>query len=82
MHVGHLAQINVVYRALANFAFGVVLLLGKVECGVASKEEGDRLRMLTATVKAFAAEKGCAAMEDSMTALGGAGYMEENGIGM
>jgi len=37
--------------------------------------------VLTPVAKAFAAEKTCTAMEDAMTALGGAGYMEENGFG-
>ncbi|KAF8895500.1 acyl-CoA dehydrogenase/oxidase [Infundibulicybe gibba] len=51
------------------------------ECGVATASEAARLRMLTPVAKAFAAEKACAGMEDAMTALGGAGYMEENGFG-
>jgi len=59
----------------------VIRLLGKTECGVSNAEEGCRLRILTPVLKAFAAEKACAAMEEAMTLLGGAGYMEENGIG-
>ncbi|KDR82814.1 hypothetical protein GALMADRAFT_851403 [Galerina marginata CBS 339.88] len=37
--------------------------------------------MLTPVVKAYAAEKACAGMEEAMAAMGGAGYMEENGFG-
>lgn len=81
LHVAQLVSINLVYRAITHLTFGVVRLLGKVECGVATQEEQHRLRILTPTVKAFAAEKSCAAMEEAMTTLGGAGYMEENGIG-
>jgi len=81
IHVAQLASISLMYRGLTHFTFGVVGLLGKVECNAASEEEEHRLRMLTPVLKAFAAEKASASMEEAMTALGGAGYMEENQIG-
>ncbi|EAU86035.1 acyl-CoA dehydrogenase domain-containing protein [Coprinopsis cinerea okayama7 len=81
LHVAQLAQINLLYRALTHMCFSVAGLMGKVECGVASGEEAKRLRMLTPVVKAFCAEKASVGMEEAMSALGGAGYMEENGIG-
>ncbi|KAJ3497462.1 hypothetical protein NLJ89_g10346 [Agrocybe chaxingu] len=37
--------------------------------------------MLTPVAKAYAAEKASVGMEEAMSALGGAGYMEENGFG-
>ncbi|KAF9013268.1 acyl-CoA dehydrogenase/oxidase [Cyathus striatus] len=61
--------------------FGAIVLLGKSECGVATTEELQRLRILTPVAKAFAAEKASTGMEEAMAALGGAGYMEENGFG-
>lgn len=81
LHVAELAKVNVLYRALVHMVFGVVLLLGKTECGRATEEEEMRLRLLTPAVKAFAAEKACAAMEECMTMLGGQGYMEETMFG-
>ncbi|KAJ3910503.1 acyl-CoA dehydrogenase/oxidase [Lentinula edodes] len=81
LHVAQLASINLVYRALTHFGFGVVVLLGRVECGVASAAEQNRLRMFTPLIKAFAAEKAVAAMEEAMAGLGGQGYMEETDIG-
>ncbi|KAJ3853375.1 acyl-CoA dehydrogenase/oxidase [Lentinula lateritia] len=81
LHLAQLASINLVYRALTHFGFGVVVLLGRVECGVASAEEQNRLRMFTPLIKAFAAEKAVAAMEEAMAGLGGQGYMEETDIG-
>lgn len=81
IHVEQLASVNVLYRALAHLTFGVVGLLGKVECGKATLDEERRLRMLTPVAKAYAAERACAGMEEAMSAMGGAGYMEENGIG-
>lgn len=81
LHVSQLASINLLYRALTHLTFGVIRLLGKAECGIATSDELRRLRVLTPVAKAFAAEKACAGMEESMTAMGGAGYMEENGLG-
>lgn len=81
LHVSQLASISLLYRALTHLTFGAIRLLGKSECGVASADELRRLRLLTPTTKAFAAEKACGGMEEAMTTLGGAGYMEENGFG-
>ncbi|KAF9489393.1 hypothetical protein BDN71DRAFT_1401714 [Pleurotus eryngii] len=81
LHVAGLASINLVYRALAHLSFGAVRLLGKSECGVATQDELNRLKILTPTVKSFVAEHAATAMEDAMACLGGAGYMEENGFG-
>ncbi|CDO71419.1 hypothetical protein BN946_scf184909.g13 [Trametes cinnabarina] len=80
LHVAELAKLHVLYRALVHFVFGSVVLLGKAECGVATENEGLRLRLLTPAIKAFAADKCVTAMEECMTMLGGEGYMEENGI--
>ncbi|KZT09123.1 uncharacterized protein LAESUDRAFT_722826 [Laetiporus sulphureus 93-53] len=81
LHVAELAKASVLYRALLHMLFGTIALLGKAECGVATKEEELRLRLLTPAVKAFAADKAATAMEECMTALGGAGYMTENEFG-
>ena len=81
LHVAQLASISLVYRSLTHLVFGAVRLLGKAECNMASPEEQRRLRILTPVVKAFAAERACAAMEEAMVCLGGAGYMEENQLG-
>ncbi|KAH9846378.1 acyl-CoA dehydrogenase/oxidase [Lenzites betulinus] len=80
LHVAELARLHVLYRALVHFTFGSIVLLGKAECGVTSESESLRLRLLTPAIKAFAADKCVAAMEECMTMLGGEGYMEENGI--
>ena len=80
LHVAELAKLHVLYRALLQFTFGAVVLLGRTECGVASEGEELRLRLLTPAVKAFAAEKCVTAIEECMVCLGGEGYMEENGI--
>ncbi|KAK7016880.1 acyl-CoA dehydrogenase NM domain-like protein, partial [Favolaschia claudopus] len=82
IHMETLARVSVLYRALAHMLFGTILLLGKTECGVASKAEETRLRLLTPTLKAFAALHAVSAMEECMAALGGQGYMEETARGI
>ena len=81
LHLNELAKLTVTYKALTHFAFEVVGLLGKVECQTADESAQHRLRVLTPVLKAFCAEKGVQATIECMTALGGEGYMEENGIG-
>ncbi|KAF9267389.1 hypothetical protein L218DRAFT_920194 [Marasmius fiardii PR-910] len=81
LHVAQLAKISTTYRALTHLVFGAVKLLGRSECNTASPQESARLRLLTPLVKAFCAELAVASMEEAMTTLGGAGYMEENDIG-
>ncbi|KAH9852504.1 acyl-CoA dehydrogenase NM domain-like protein [Lenzites betulinus] len=81
LHVSTLADLSVLYRALVHLTFGGVHLLGKSECGTATAEESARLRLLTPTIKGFAAERTASALEECMAALGGQGYMEEAGIG-
>jgi alkylation response protein AidB-like acyl-CoA dehydrogenase len=81
LHVSQLASANLMYRALVHLTFGTIRLLGKVECNTATPSEARLLRLLTPVTKAFVAEKACTAMEECMSMLGGAGYMEENEIG-
>ncbi|KIJ17834.1 hypothetical protein PAXINDRAFT_111449 [Paxillus involutus ATCC 200175] len=81
LHVAQLASISLVYRALTHLVFGTILFMGKVEANVGEKNDELLLRILTAVVKAFTAEKASSMMEEAMTTLGGMGYMEEVGIG-
>lgn len=81
LHVAGLADVALLYRGLVHVMFGAVTLLGKSECGTASSGEEARLRLLTPTIKAYAAQKASGGMEEAMGAMGGLGYMEETGIG-
>lgn len=80
LHTANLARIGTTYQALAHMVFGVILLLGKSECGTANPAEEQRLRLLTPVIKGFASDRGVAAIEECMSCLGGQGYMEENVI--
>ena len=66
---------------LFRIVIGMVVLLGRTECGVASEDEERRLRLLTPAIKGYAAVRCPTAMEECMGSLGGLGYMEEVGIG-
>jgi len=81
MHTYTLAEVSVLYRALAHLVFGGVRLLGRDSAEVATENEKRRLRMMTPVVKAFTSSKAIGGMEECMIALGGQGYMEENDIG-
>ncbi|KAH9922843.1 uncharacterized protein BXZ73DRAFT_91555 [Epithele typhae] len=80
LHVAQLARVGVLYRAVVHLVLGAAGLLGRVECGTASEEEGLRLRMVTPAVKAFEAEMCPGAVQECMACLGGQGYMEESGF--
>ena len=81
LHVATLAEVSLLHRALTHVTFGMVVLLGRTECGVASEDEERRLRLLTPAIKGYAAVRCPTAMEECMGSLGGLGYMEEVGIG-
>ena len=83
LHTATLGRIVVLYRALLNFVFTVVLLLGKSEVEESSMTDEDKnlLRLLTPVLKAFCAARATSGMLEMMEALGGQGYMEEIGIG-
>lgn len=82
MHNANLAKLEVTYRAITHFTFGVIALLGRNECVlVQTEQEKHLLRLLTPVVKVFASSKTTESMPECMIALGGQGYMEENEIG-
>ncbi|KAK9479052.1 acyl-CoA dehydrogenase/oxidase C-terminal [Lipomyces japonicus] len=75
-HVRTLAEIEVQLRAVMQFTYFCVSLLGKVECHVATKEEKFLLRILTSVVKAATAKICFAGVSECMEGLGGVGYLE------
>lgn len=84
MHTSTLLTSELVSRALMQFAFGLVVLMGKAEAlGEARMTESEqwRLRLLTPVVKAFNSHMSVRELPCVMEALGGQGYMEENEIG-
>ena len=81
LHTHTLAKVSVLYRALMQMTFGTIALLGRAENGNALPEDLTMLRLFTPLVKGYVATYAVGGMEECMVALGGQGYMEENGIG-
>jgi len=80
LHIQTLAWMEVETRVATELTFHVVYLLGKSECGVASKVENSLLRLLTPLVKMFVAKQGTRVTSEAMEALGGQGYIEDSGL--
>ncbi|KAK4699046.1 hypothetical protein P7C70_g7221, partial [Phenoliferia sp. Uapishka_3] len=84
MHTSTLLQTELISRALTQFVFGQIRLMGKAEAlGDEGMTEGERwrLRLLTPVVKAFNSHLAVQEMPCVMECLGGQGYMVENEIG-
>lgn len=96
LHTYTLAKVSALYQALAQLTFGTIALLSRTEYYGASssratslptplskevEKEGAILRLLTPLAKGYTASYAVTGMQECMIALGGQGYMEENGIG-
>ncbi len=69
-------------KSLAGFllTFEMVHLLGKEECGKASAQEAEILRLLTPVTKLFTARASVQTASEVVEGFGGAGYIEDTGI--
>lgn len=69
-------------KNLAGFllTMEVAHLLGKEECGVATPEEGQMVRLLTPITKLFTARASVQVASEVVEGFGGAGYVEDTGV--
>ncbi|CAO3703817.1 unnamed protein product [Rhizopus stolonifer] len=81
LHVTTLAQLELVHRAGVQIVFYCIELLGLTECGKATKEDVDLLRLMMPIAKGYVCKMGVIALSETMESLGGQGYMEETGLG-
>lgn len=85
MHLATLANMELQYRATAQFTFFCVAMLGRIEAlGESSpqvKNDVSLLRLFTPILKVWSAKNAFAMSQEAMEAFGGQGYMEETGIG-
>ncbi|KAI9282255.1 hypothetical protein BY458DRAFT_169937 [Sporodiniella umbellata] len=81
LHITTLAQLELVHRAGAQIAFYCIELLGRTECGKATADDSNLLRLITPVAKGYVCKIGVAAISEAMEALGGQGYMEETKLG-
>ena len=74
------AGMEVELHAAFHLTFHLVSLMGKVECGAATEEEGAELRLLTPLAKLSTAKQGVAVASEVLESFGGAGYVEDTGL--
>ena len=80
LHMKTLRDLELDYKGCFHFTFKVIELLGKDECGKASENEKNLLRILTSLVKLFTGKTAVAAASEILESFGGAGYVEDTGI--
>ncbi len=80
LHVETLATMRARAAASTELVFHAVELMGKEECGVATKEEMQQLRILTPLAKLYTAREAIANASETIEAFGGAGYIENTGV--
>jgi len=80
LHVETLADLAIEFQAGFQLAFRALDLLGKEECGVASRDESAVLRLLTPLAKLYTARQCVACASEVVEGFGGAGYVENTGF--
>jgi acyl-CoA dehydrogenase len=80
LHAATLADMQAGFEAAFQLVFHVAHLLGRSECGVASKRELALLRILTPMAKLWTGKLAVQVASETCEAFGGAGYIEDTGI--
>lgn len=80
LHIETLASMRARAAASTELVFHAVELMGKEECGVATKEESQQLRILTPLVKLYTAREAITNASETIESFGGAGYIENTGV--
>jgi putative acyl-CoA dehydrogenase len=80
LHVETLADLAVEFQAGFQLGFRALELLGKEECGTATRDESAVLRLLTPLAKLYTAKQAVAGASEVVEGFGGAGYVENTGL--
>ncbi len=80
LHIETLASMRARAAASTELVFHAVELMGKEECGVATREESQQLRILTPLVKLYTAREAISNASETIESFGGAGYIENTGV--
>jgi len=78
LHLQTLADMETEFRAAIQLWANVLILMGKSECGIATREEEILLRFLTPLSKLYIAKQSISITSESIEAMGGTGYMEDS----
>lgn len=76
LHLETLAGLETQYRGSLQLFLETAVLMGKVECNQATKEEDILSRLLTPLLKLYTAKQAVSVLSECIEALGGTGYME------
>lgn len=82
LHVETLAGLEVEFQGVFHLTFRLIELLGKDETGEASRTESALLRLLTPISKLYSAKQAVALTSEVLECFGGAGYLEDTGLGV
>lgn len=82
LHRDTLAGLEAECQAALHLTFFVAALIGRSESGAASEQQLKLLRLLTPITKALTGRQATAVLTEAMEAFGGAGYVEDTGIGL
>ncbi len=80
LHIETMATLRAREMASIELVFHTVELMGKEECGQASKAESQQLRILTPLVKLYTAREAISNASETIESFGGAGYIENTGV--
>uniref|UniRef100_A0A1X7UCA5 Ubiquitin-like domain-containing protein n=1 Tax=Amphimedon queenslandica TaxID=400682 RepID=A0A1X7UCA5_AMPQE len=80
LHMRTLAELELETRGCMVLALELTALLGREECGQATKEEIHLLRLFTPVAKLYTAKKAMSVMSEGLESFGGQGYIEDNGL--
>ncbi|MHA1989569.1 MAG: acyl-CoA dehydrogenase family protein [Candidatus Hodarchaeales archaeon] len=80
LHILSLARMQVEFEGAFHLVFFEVGLMGKEECGTATKEEKTLLRLLTPVTKLYTAKQSINVVSEHLELLGGIGYLEDTGF--
>jgi len=80
LHLHSLAKLVVEQNACLHLATWILHLLGKSECGIATAEEANLLRLFTPIAKLYTAKKAVMGISEGMELIGGMGYMEDSKV--
>lgn len=77
LHIETLAWLEIESAAALLLVLRVAELMGKVECGTATRDETATLRLLTPLAKLYTAKQAVAVVSEVVESFGGAGYVED-----
>lgn len=80
LHMQTLSRMEVEVRGAAILCLENMRLLGKEDCGVASDQEENLLRLLVPLSKLYSGKQAMSLLSEGLESFGGQGYIEDTGL--